>query len=92
MLGGRHNHLDQGSCAVSRIRTGVVAATKRSTNHYTNTAVRVGILEVTSKSNITSVKDSVTVLLFIVMVTINFEKNTSGENRTLDLPRVRRSS
>ena len=25
--------------ALSRIRTGVVAATKRSTNHYTNSAI-----------------------------------------------------
>ena len=38
VLGGRHNQLDQGSPAISRIRTGVAAATKRSTNHYTNTA------------------------------------------------------
>jgi hypothetical protein len=38
VLGGRHNQLDQGSYAISRIRTGVAAATKRSTNHYTNTA------------------------------------------------------
>ena len=38
VLGGRHNQLDQGSSAISRIRTGVAAATKRSTNHYTNTA------------------------------------------------------
>ena len=30
--------------ALSRIRTGVVAATKRSTNHYTNSAiVSIGI-------------------------------------------------
>ena len=40
VLGGRHNQLDH-SClsALSRIRTGVVAATKRSTNHYTNSAL-----------------------------------------------------
>ena len=52
VLGGRHNHLDQGSStAVSRIRTGVVAATKRSTNHYTNTACCVGLVEPLIKFN-----------------------------------------